>query len=86
MDQTQIEEETSHKHLGVVLSNDCTWHGHQEYIKSKAWTRVNIMRKLKYKLDRLSPVTDHLFFLSLDQSLSILMSSGITIPYMKLLN
>ena len=24
MDQTQIEEVTSHKHLGVVLSNDCS--------------------------------------------------------------
>ena len=52
MNQTQIEEVTSHKHLGVLYSNDCTWDEHLDYIKSKAWIRVNIMRKLKFKLDR----------------------------------
>ena len=52
MNQTEIEEVTSHKHLGVVFSNDCTWHEHLDYIKSKAWTRINITRKLKFKLDR----------------------------------
>ena len=52
MDHTQIEEVTSHKYLGVVLSNDCTWHEHLEYIKSTAWTRINIMKKNKYKLGR----------------------------------
>ena len=26
----------------------------REYIKSKAWTRINVMRKLKFKLDRQS--------------------------------
>ena len=63
MDQTQIEEATFHKHLGVVLSNDCTWHEHLEYIKSKAWTRINIMRKLKYKLDRRSLQTIYFSFI-----------------------
>ena len=33
----------SQKRLGVVLSNECTWHEHLEYIKSKTWTRINIM-------------------------------------------
>ena len=63
MDQTQIEEVISHKHLGVVLSSDCTWHEHLEYIKSKAWTRINIMRKLKYKLDRRSLQTIYFSFI-----------------------
>ena len=63
MDQTQIEEVISHKHLGVVLSNDCTWYEHLEYIKSKAWTRINIMRKLKYKLDRRSLQTIYFSFI-----------------------
>ena len=36
MNQTEIEEVTSHKHLGVVFPNDCTWHEHLDYIKSKA--------------------------------------------------
>ena len=51
MNQTEIKEVTSHKHLGVVFSNDCTWHEHLDYIKSKAWTRRKITRKLKFKLD-----------------------------------
>jgi len=41
-----------HKHLGVFMSNDCTWHVHISYIKEKAWTRVHIMRRLKIMLDR----------------------------------
>ena len=51
---TQILEVVSHKHLGVFLSNDGSWHSHLEYIKSKAWARINIMRKLKHVLDRKS--------------------------------
>ena len=56
MNQKQIEEVNSHKHLGVVLSDDCTWHDHLDYIKRKAWNRINVMRKrkLKFKLDRRS--------------------------------
>ena len=47
MEGSQITEVESHKHLGIFLSNDCTWHKHIEYIKEKAWKRVNAMRKLK---------------------------------------
>ena len=52
MDNIQINEVSAHKHLGVIFSNDCSWHDHLEHIKKKAWTRVNVMRKLKFKLDR----------------------------------
>ena len=31
MDQKQISEVTTYKHLGVIFSNDCTWHDHLEY-------------------------------------------------------
>ena len=55
MDQQPIHEVNLHKHLGIIFSSDCTWHDHLEYIKSKAWTRINVMRKLKFKLDRKSP-------------------------------
>ena len=41
-----------HKHLGVFMSNDCTWHVHISFIKEKAWARVHIMRRLKLMLDR----------------------------------
>lgn len=50
----QITEVDNHKHLGMYLSNDCSWHKHINYIKEKAWTRINIMRKLKFQLDRKS--------------------------------
>ena len=54
MQNHQIIEVDSHKHLGIYLSNDCTWHQHIKYIKEKDWFRVNVMRKLKFKLDRKS--------------------------------
>ena len=63
MNQSQIEEVTSHKHLGLVYSNDCTWHEHLDYIKTKAWVRINIMRKLKFKLDRRSLQTIYFSFI-----------------------
>ena len=47
-----IENVTSHKHLSLVLSNDGIWHNHIELITSKAWSRINIMRKLKFQFDR----------------------------------
>ena len=52
MQNHQMSEVEFHKHLGLYLSNDCTWHYHINYIKEKAWFRINIMRKLKFKLDR----------------------------------
>ena len=42
----QIKEVESHKHLGVILSNDCSCQKHIDYIKEKTWTRINIMRWL----------------------------------------
>ena len=54
MNHQAINEVSSHKHLGLILSNDCNWHEHIEYIKTKAWFRINIMRRLKFKLDRKS--------------------------------
>ena len=38
--------------LGLILNKSCSWHEHIEEISSKAWKRVNILRKLKYQLDR----------------------------------
>ena len=54
MENVQIQEVKSHKHLGLHLSSDCSWHQHISYIKDKAWLRINIMRKLIFKLDRKS--------------------------------
>ena len=54
MHRQQIKEVQSHKHLDLYLTNDGSWHDHIQYIKEKAWARVNTMRKLKFKLDRKS--------------------------------
>ena len=43
-----------HKHLGLTFTCDGTWHAHLTEIKSKAWYRINIMRQLKFALDRRS--------------------------------
>ena len=54
MQNQHIAEVETHKHLGLYLSSDCSWHQHIKYITDKAWGRINIMRKLKFKLDRKS--------------------------------
>ena len=63
MENVQIQEVKSHKHLGLYLSSDCSWHQHISYIKDKAWFRINIMRKLKLKLNRKSPETIYTTFI-----------------------
>ena len=63
MQNHQITEVDSHKHLSLYLSNDCTWHKHINYITGKAWTRINIMRCLKFKLDRKSLEQIYLVFI-----------------------
>ena len=50
----QIKDIQFHKHLCVYLSIDCSWHKRIDYIKGKTWTRMNVMRKFKYTLDRKS--------------------------------
>ena len=40
------------KHLGVYMSNDCTWHAHIYFIKENAWERIHIMRRLKVIIDK----------------------------------
>ena len=54
MENTPINEIEANKHLGLFLSNDCSWHQQINYIKDKACARINTMRRLKYKLDRKS--------------------------------
>ena len=63
MQNHKIYEVDSHKHFGVVLSDDCSWHQHIKYIKDKAWNRINIKRKLKFILDRYSLETIYIAFI-----------------------
>ena len=54
MYDTPIPAVTSHTHIVVILSNDGSWHQHFECIKLKAWSRVNLLKKLRCRLDRRS--------------------------------
>ena len=63
MQNQLITEVDTHKHLGIYFSSDGTWHHHIRYITEKAWTRIDVMRKLKFKLDRKSLETIYLTFI-----------------------
>ncbi len=63
MNTVNVSEVECHKHLGIYLSNDGTWHQHIDYITGKAWRRIHIMRKLKYILDRKSLEIIYLSFI-----------------------
>ena len=54
MQNHEIKEVENHKHFGPYFSNDGTWHTHINYIKEKAWHRIEIMQKLRFQPDRKS--------------------------------
>ena len=56
-----IQDEKTHTHLGITFSADATWKEHIRNIYKKAAYRLNIMRMLKYDLDRKSL---HRFYIS----------------------
>ena len=52
LNNTRIVEKTSHKHLGCTLQSTGKWTMHVDDILNKCKTKVNMLRGLKYKLDR----------------------------------
>ena len=54
MNDVQISRVDQHKHLGMIFNEQCTWHNNIHEITTKACKRVNILRSLKFQLDRLS--------------------------------
>ncbi|MCG8092513.1 MAG: hypothetical protein JAZ17_02615 [Candidatus Thiodiazotropha endolucinida] len=52
MNGTVISESSSHKHLGITLSNTCSWTEHITTVTESAWTRLNLLRALKFKINR----------------------------------
>ena len=63
MNNIQIQEVDTHKHLGITFSNNGTWHEHIKDITKKAWTRINALRSLKFTLDRHSLETVYTSFI-----------------------
>ena len=49
-----IAQEKTHTHLGITFSSDATWGDHISRVYEKAALRLNILRMLKYDLDRKS--------------------------------
>ena len=52
LDEVQIAEVSSHKHLGITISNNLKWDSHVSSIVTKASQRVDILSRLMYKIDR----------------------------------
>ena len=52
MNDAIMREVEQHKHLGVIFQDDGCWNSHIDYIIDKATPRLNLMRKLKFKLSR----------------------------------
>ena len=63
MNNTIIITVTEHKHLGLQLSDDGNWNKHIDMITKKAFSRVNILRKLKFILDRKTLETIYITFI-----------------------
>ena len=54
MDDSVLKEVTHHKHVGIILTEDLSWHKHICSMEEKAKSRINRLSQFKYKLDRRS--------------------------------
>jgi hypothetical protein len=63
MNNTIISTVTEHKHLGLQLSDDGNWNKHIDMITKTAFSRVNILRKFKFILDRKTLQTIYITFI-----------------------
>ena len=54
MNETVISESTSHKNLRITFSNTCSWTEHIAKVTESAWLRLNLLRALKCKINRIA--------------------------------
>ena len=52
MNNQILQQGTNHKHLGLFFSNNGLWHDHIDYNVKKAYTRLNMLRKVRFILNR----------------------------------
>jgi hypothetical protein len=57
-----IDKVDTHKHLGVTLSGDLRWSSHIDTLVRSSSRKLDLMRSLKYKLDRRSLETIYMSF------------------------
>jgi hypothetical protein len=62
MNNQKLEDVKFHKHLGVTISDDGSLNKHIELVIDKAYSKLNILRMLKFMLDRSSLWFSRLFF------------------------
>ena len=63
MDGYVIGETPLHKHLRLTFSKTCSWDEHIVNISEKAWTRVNLLKALKFRVEYVrfgKPMTSNL--------------------------
>ena len=63
MNDTVISKSTCHKHLGVTFSITCSWTEHIAKIAESAWLRLNLLRVLKFKINRIALEKNYLGFI-----------------------
>ena len=54
MNNQKLEDVKFHLHLGVTIPDDGSWNKHFELVIDKAYSRLNIVRMLKFRIDRSS--------------------------------
>ena len=52
MDNTEILEEKSHKHLGCIFQDSGKWRLHIEELTTKCAKKIDVLRSLRFQLDR----------------------------------
>ena len=60
---SQIESVTNHKHLGLTLSNNLSWTEHINSLLNNSSKMLEVIRKLKYDLDRKTLETIYFSFI-----------------------
>ena len=49
---TTLKETPSHKHLGIILQNNCRWDEHIRFVINKTSILISCLRSYKYKISR----------------------------------
>ena len=52
LNNINLKEVSTHRHLGLTLSSDMSWTSHVDIICKSAGSRLNLLRKLSFKLNR----------------------------------
>ena len=60
---TTLKETPSHKHLGIILQNNCRWDEHNRSVINKTSMLISCLRSYKYKISRKGSETMYKLFI-----------------------